>query len=180
MAENLYFSKQEFPMRLAELASTRCPRKVKYKIGACIVDDNFRVIGYGFNGFTHVTVPGVTSAVFENHQNFDDFICCAAPNAIYHSMSSTEKANMYITSYPCVDCAKAIVQAGIKKVYYLEIEENEYNNKIYHIGNSKDTSKAILTIGLGTEPLNFVDFMKKVNPSYEFTSLTREGDLNLR
>lgn len=172
MDSKLHFSKRELPMRLAELASTRCNRLLRSKIGACIVDENFRVISYGFNGFTHVKNKEISSSVFEAHTDPIKFICCAAPNAIYHSMSSPENKIMYITSFPCVECAKAIVQSGIKKVYYLEINDD-------HSGETNDISKAILMHGLDEEPQNFISYMRTLlmNSTYEFKPLTKEGEL---
>jgi dCMP deaminase len=91
-----------------------CKRK---KVGAIIVS-GFNIISFGYNG----TISG-----FENVCECDGVtkkdVLHAESNAIIKcakSTSSCENATMYLTLSPCFDCAKIIIQSGIKEVYYIE------------------------------------------------------------
>jgi dCMP deaminase len=102
----------------------------RLKVGAIVVKDN-RVISIGYNGtpsgwsneceFTRVDDVG-TSFVTKPE------VIHAEANAIAklaRSQESGENADMYITHAPCIECAKLIFTAGIKKVYYKDVYRNE-------------------------------------------------------
>ena len=89
----------------------------KTRIGAIIVKDN-RIISTGYNG-----IPiGVNDKVEKRHDRPDKYfwyehaernaILSAARNGI-----STEGATMYTNGVPCIECARSIIQSGIKEVY---------------------------------------------------------------
>lgn len=92
------------------------------QVGALAVRDN-DIIAYGFNGTpkgfdnccedeNNVTKPEVLHAEL-------NLICKCAKSG-----KSLDGASLYITLSPCIDCAKLIVQCGIKEVFYIE----EYRN----------------------------------------------------
>lgn len=92
-----------------------CQRK---KVGALLVKDN-RVIAMGYNGVLPGEDPtlGIDPITGESktvHAEIN-IICFCARKGI-----ATEDCEMYITLSPCVKCAESIIQAGIKKVYYIE------------------------------------------------------------
>jgi len=101
--------------RFAQLSSA-----VRLKVGAVVVKDN-RITSIGYNG----TPSGWTNACEEW---YDDGTCKTKPevihaeaNAIAKLAASSESgkgADMFVTHSPCIDCAKMIYGAGIKKVYY--------------------------------------------------------------
>lgn len=84
------------------------------KVGAVIVDDKKRVISVGYNGFPR----GVDDA----EMRYDDrplkykFVCHAERNAIDNSPMKVDGCNLYCTLFPCAECAKTIIQTGIKLV----------------------------------------------------------------
>lgn len=104
-------------MRMATIWSENsyCARR---KVGALIVK-NKMIISDGYNG---------TPAGFENICEDDNgvtkpYVLHAEANAITkiaRSGNSSEGATLYVTASPCIECAKLIIQAGIKRVVYAE------------------------------------------------------------
>ena len=92
-----------------------CTRR---KVGALIVKDK-RIISDGYNG---------TPAGFENVCELEDgttkpYVLHAEANAITkiaRSGNSSEGATIYVTTSPCIECAKLIIQSGIKRVVFSE------------------------------------------------------------
>ena len=89
---------------------------VRRKVGALIVKDNM-IISDGYNG---------TPSGFENVCEDEDgltkpYVLHAEANAITkvaRSNNSSEGATLYITDAPCIECAKLIIQAGIRRIVY--------------------------------------------------------------
>lgn len=97
------------------------------KVGSVIVDDDKRVIGIGFNGFPR--------GVHDYIHRYDDrdtklrFVAHAERNALDNATLSTKGATLYSTLMPCCDCAKGIIQCGIKRVVTSKpIEDKPYFN----------------------------------------------------
>ena len=92
-----------------------CERR---KVGALIVKDKM-IISDGFNG-----TPSGFENVCEDENNLTKpYVLHAEANAITkiaRSNNSSEDATMYVTASPCIECAKLIIQAGIKRVVYSE------------------------------------------------------------
>ena len=89
------------------------------KIGAVIVGDAGQIISQGYNGFPR----GIddTEERLNDRETKYKFVVHAEMNAIYnaiHNNASTVGASIYVTGLPvCRECAKAIIQVGIKNVY---------------------------------------------------------------
>ena len=104
-------------MRMAEIwaENSYCNRR---KVGALIVKDKM-IISDGYNG---------TPAGFENICEDDNgitkpYVLHAEENKkkkIARSSNSSEGATLYVTASPCIECAKLIIQSGIKRVVYAE------------------------------------------------------------
>ena len=88
------------------------------KVGAIIVK-NQMIISDGYNG-----TPSGFENVCEDEQGVTKpYVLHAEANAITkvaRSNNSSDGATLYVTSSPCVECAKLIIQAGIKRVVYNE------------------------------------------------------------
>ena len=92
---------------------------VRRKVGALIVSGNM-IISDGYNG---------TPAGFENVCEDDNgvtkpYVLHAEANAITkvaRSNNSSDGATLYVTASPCVECAKLIIQAGIRRVVFSEL-----------------------------------------------------------
>ena len=119
---NLYL---DLVLRIAE--ESYCKR---LKVGALIVKDG-NIISFGYNG----TPTGLPNVCEEDNVTLST-VLHAESNAITKACKSpisTDEAVMYITHSCCVECAKLIVQSGIKKVYY--IHNYRDNNGIRFLQN---------------------------------------------
>lgn len=89
------------------------------KVGAVVVDDKRRVVGVGYNGFPR----GVDDAprLYADRQAKYPRIVHAELNAVLSS-AVTEGATLYCTLLPCCECAKAIIQAGIRTLVVPALE----------------------------------------------------------
>lgn len=106
-------------------------KAIKRKVGAIIVKDN-NIIAVGYNGTPsgfdnsceEKCCKGVAGAgTYKNHLITRPEVLHAESNAIAkcaRSVNSSEGADIYTTTCPCLECAKMIIQAGIKNVYYSE------------------------------------------------------------
>lgn len=104
-------------LRMAQIWSENsyCVRR---KVGALIVRDNM-IISDGFNG----TPSGFPNVCEENNVTFP-YVLHAEANAITkvaRSNNSSEGSTLYVTASPCMECAKLIIQSGIRKVVFSEL-----------------------------------------------------------
>lgn len=93
-----------------------CQRR---KVGAIIVKDSM-IISDGYNG----TPSGFENVCEDESGLTKPYVLHAEANAITkvaRSNNSSEGATLYITASPCVECAKLIIQAGIRRVVYNEL-----------------------------------------------------------
>ena len=92
-----------------------CERR---KVGAIVVKDT-TIISDGYNG-----TPSGFENVCEDENNLTKpYVLHAEANAITklaRSNNNSEGATLYVTASPCIECAKLIIQAGIKRVVYTE------------------------------------------------------------
>ena len=116
-----YISWEEYFMGVALLAAERS-KDPNTQVGACIVDDQNRILATGYNGFPQ----GCSDDDFP--WNRDEalgetkyqFVVHAELNAILNSRGkSLQGSKLYVGLFPCNECAKAIIQAGISEVIYL-------------------------------------------------------------
>lgn len=96
------------------------------KVGAVIVDDKNRVVSLGYNGFPR--------GIKDLPERYNDrelkllFVCHAERNALDNAPHSVEGCTMYVPLMPCNECAKSIIQNGIRKVVtYKPTREDKYN-----------------------------------------------------
>ncbi len=108
-------------MGVAKLAAHRS-KDPSTQVGACIVDDNNIILSTGYNGFPY----GCSDDAFpwEREGCANDtkypFVVHAELNAILNAQGrSLRGARVYVDLFPCNECAKAIIQAGITEVVYL-------------------------------------------------------------
>lgn len=104
-------------LRMAKIwaENSYCQRR---KVGALVVKDQM-IISDGYNG----TPSGFENVCEDENNVTKPYVLHAEANAITkiaRSGNSSEGATMYITASPCIECAKLIIQAGIKRVIYSE------------------------------------------------------------
>lgn len=104
-------------MRMARIwaENSYCQRR---KVGALLVKDKM-IISDGYNG----TPSGFENNCEDEQNNSKPYVLHAEANAISkiaRSNNSSEGATLYVTASPCMECAKLIIQSGIKRVVYGE------------------------------------------------------------
>jgi dCMP deaminase len=85
------------------------------KYGAIIVDNKYRVLSIGYNGFPRGT-PHEGMSLERPEKYF--YMVHAEENAIINATQSLDGAILYVAGYPCHKCMRMIIQAGITKVVY--------------------------------------------------------------
>ena len=111
----------EYFMTIALLSAKRS-KDPSTQVGACIVDNENKVVSIGYNGMPrHCDDTKLTWEKGEDLNNKYLYVCHAEFNAILNTRdgSHLNGCKIYVTLFPCNECAKAIVQTGIKKVIYL-------------------------------------------------------------
>lgn len=94
----------------------------RLQVGAIIIKGN-RVISEGFNG----TPSGFPNICEDKDNKTLPYVLHAEANAITKLAKSTESsegATIYVTYSPCIECAKLIIQSGIRRVVYREAYRN--------------------------------------------------------
>ncbi len=117
-----HISWDEYFMGVAVLSSLRS-KDPNTQVGACIVSEDKKIIGVGNKGFP----SGSSDDDFpwEREGTLLDtkypFVCHAELNAILNcnNASLLKGATLYVALFPCNECAKAVIQSGIKKIIYL-------------------------------------------------------------
>ena len=112
----------EYFMGMAMLSSQRS-KDPNTKVGACIVDQDHKVVSNGYNGMP----IGVdeTKVSWNKGEGLDSkylYVCHAEFNAILNTRdgAALKGCTLYVTLFPCNECTKAIIQTGIKEVVYLD------------------------------------------------------------
>lgn len=115
-----YISWDEYFMGVAKLSAMRS-KDPNTQVGACIVSEENKILSMGYNGFP----TGCSDDEFpweregEPLSNKYFYSTHSELNAILNYRGgSLEGAKMYVTLFPCNECAKAIIQAGIKTLVY--------------------------------------------------------------
>lgn len=111
----------EFFMGVAKLAAKRS-RDENTQVGACIVRGN-KIIATGYNGMPRTCDDVGLPMKREGNwlETKYPYVVHAELNAILNAPTTDLRdCSIYVTLFPCCECAKAILQSGIKKVYYLE------------------------------------------------------------
>lgn len=123
-----YLGWDDYFMAVAFLSAQRSKDPTK-PVGACIVDEANRVIGIGYNGFPRGCDDDALPWTTVNDKNWlhspNPYVCHAEVNAILNKCSDATGARLYVPHFPCNECAKVIVQSGIKHVIYMNDDETE-------------------------------------------------------
>ncbi|MCI6561685.1 MAG: dCMP deaminase family protein [Oscillospiraceae bacterium] len=118
-----YISWDEYFMGIALLSAQRS-KDNSTQVGACIVNKDKKIVSVGYNGMPtgccDDDMPWDRSAESPLDTKYP-FVCHAELNAILNnSTGNLNGCTVYVTLFPCNECAKAIIQCGIKKVVYME------------------------------------------------------------
>jgi dCMP deaminase len=106
-------------MIIAEVSAERSEDPSR-RVGCCIVDDEQRIISTGFNSMPR----GCGEFPWSKEGLWIDtkypYVCHAEADAILNGQRSMKNGTMYTTLFPCNECAKLIVQSGIRHVKYMD------------------------------------------------------------
>ncbi|CAL8072847.1 unnamed protein product [Calicophoron daubneyi] len=116
-----FISWDEYFMSIALLSAMRSKDPVT-QVGACIVNEEHKIVGIGYNGMpiglSDDDMPWGKGS--ENDlENKYFYVCHAELNAVLNkNHASTQGCTLYATLFPCNECAKVLIQSGIKEVVY--------------------------------------------------------------
>lgn len=151
-----YLDWNEYFMAVSFLSAMRS-KDPATQVGACIVNKEKKIVGIGYNGMPRGcpddSLPwGKTS---DNElENKYMYVCHAEMNAILNKNSeSVGGCTIYVALFPCNECAKIIIQSGIKNVIYFS---DKHKDK-----NSTKASKRLLDMA-GVPYTQFIPKMKKI------------------
>jgi dCMP deaminase len=116
-----YLSWDDYFMGVAFLSAMRS-KDPSTQVGACIVSPEKKILGIGYNGFpwgcSDEELPWERKGSFLETKYA--YVCHAELNAILNKNQSDIKgATLYVALFPCNECAKLIIQSGIKEVVYI-------------------------------------------------------------
>ncbi len=144
-----YISWDEYFMGVALLSAQRS-KDNSSQVGACIVNDENKILSMGYNG--------MPTGCFDDEMPWERegeplktkymYVCHAELNAILNHASGTgslKGARIYTTLFPCNECAKALIQSGIKKVIY-------YCDKYADTDSVRASKRMFDLVGITYEP----------------------------
>ena len=129
-----YLIWDEYFMAIAKLSAMRS-KDPSTQVGACIVSDTNRILSIGYNGAPN----GYHDDEFPWDREGEPldtkymYVVHAERNAVLNyrgSRKDFENAKIYVDLFPCNECAKEIIQAGIKEVIYLKDEFKSYQEQV--------------------------------------------------
>ena len=139
MKRQNYITWDEYFMSVALLAAMRS-KDPGTQVGACIVDNENHILSTGYNGFPR----GCSDDEFpweregEYCETKYPFVVHAELNAILNAHGKNlVDSKIYVSLFPCNECAKAIIQSGIREIFYLSDK--------YAEADSTKASKKMLT-----------------------------------
>ena len=116
-----YISWDEYFMGIALLSAKRS-KDPSTQVGACIVNQQNKIVGIGYNGFpigcSDDDLPWERDSANPNDTKYP-YVVHAEANAILNSTKDLHGARIYVALFPCNECTKLIIQSGIKEIVYL-------------------------------------------------------------
>ena len=115
-----YISWDEYFMGVALLSAKRS-KDPNTQVGCCIVNEDKRIVGIGYNGFPMAINDDLLpwDRVGNHLDTKYPYVVHAEANAILNSTRDLKGATLYVTLFPCNECAKLVIQSGIKEIVYL-------------------------------------------------------------
>ena len=134
-----YISWDEYFMGIAVLAAKRS-KDPNTQVGACIVSEDNVILSTGYNGFPYGCSDDEFPWAREGAETKYPYVVHAELNAILNARGrSLAGARIYVALFPCNECAKAIIQSGIKEVIYLS---DKYHDTMLNLVSKRMLSAA--------------------------------------
>ena len=155
-----YINWDEYFMGIAMLAAKRS-KDPNTQVGACIVSDDNIIISTGYNGMP----KGCSDDIFpwdrEGQQDMTKYpyVVHAELNAILNANGRDLRGSrIYVALFPCNECAKAIIQSGVKEVLYLS---DKYKDTMLNLASKRMLEAAgvkytKLTTSINSITLDFI------------------------
>jgi len=146
---NQVISWDEYLMGLAHLSAKRS-KDPSTQVGAVIVNEEKRIVGIGYNGLPY----GCEDDTFPWNREGEwldtkyPYVVHAELNAILNSIQKLKNCTLYVSLFPCNECAKAIIQSGIRKIVY---ECDKYANE----DNVKASKRMLQAAGVELVQLDY-------------------------
>ena len=141
-----YISWDEYFMGVSILSGMRS-KDPSTQVGACIVSQDQRILSMGYNGMPAGCSDDELPWDREAEDPLDTkylYVCHAELNAILnHAGGSLRGSKIYVSLFPCNNCAKAIIQAGIREVIY---QEDKYADTAEVIASKRMLNMAGVTL----------------------------------
>ncbi|XP_078494177.1 deoxycytidylate deaminase-like [Ciona intestinalis] len=131
-----YLEWKDYFMSVAFLSAQRS-KDPSTQVGACIVNDENKIVGIGYNGMPNGCHDDELpwSRTGEWLDTKYPYVCHAEMNAIMNkNCSSVSGCTIFVALFPCNECAKLIIQSGIKQVFYMS---DKHKDKDYMIASRK-------------------------------------------
>lgn len=156
-----YLSWDEYFMAIALLSAERS-KDPNTQVGACVANEQNKIVGVGYNGFptgcSDDELPWDRTGDYLSTKY--PYVCHAELNAVLNSISTDlRNCRIYVGLFPCNECTKVIIQAGIKEIIYLSDKYRE-SDQVKASKRMLDTSSNIsyrrLETSLKKLSLNFI------------------------
>lgn len=132
----------QYFIALAKISGMRS-KDPNTKVGAVLVNDANRVIGLGYNGMPKGNDDDFTwKRDGDKLNNKYAYVVHAEMNAILNAIKYVENSRLYVSLFPCSNCAKFVVQAGVKEIVYeddkyAETDDDKIAKQIFNKSNVK-------------------------------------------
>ncbi|PON77301.1 Deoxycytidylate deaminase-related [Parasponia andersonii] len=141
-----YLSWDDYFMAIAFLSAERS-KDPNRQVGACLVSQNGVILGIGYNGFprgcSDDRLPWAKKS--RNGDPLETkypYVCHAEVNAILNTNhASAAGQKLYVTMFPCNECAKIIIQSGVSEVIYF-VEKRLNDSNVAYVASHKLLSMA--------------------------------------
>ena len=158
-----YLNWDEYFMGISLLSSMRS-KDPQTQVGACIINEDQRIVGIGYNGFprgcSDVEFPWERSGEFLETKY--PYVVHAEQNAILNSTTILKNCKMYVSLFPCHECAKNIIQSGIIEVIFL-------NDKYAHTDSIIASKRMLDSAGIKYRQMNSISL--SINLENEFSEI---------
>ena len=116
-----YLSWDEYFMAVALLSAQRS-KDPNTQVGACVANEQNKIVGVGYNGFpwgcSDDELPWAREGTFLDTKY--PYVCHAEVNAVLNSITyNLNNCRIYVGLFPCNECTKIIIQAGIREIIYM-------------------------------------------------------------
>ncbi|XP_010503494.1 PREDICTED: deoxycytidylate deaminase-like [Camelina sativa] len=145
-----YLSWDDYFMAIAFLSAERS-KDPNRQVGACLVSQDGIILGIGYNGFprgcSDDRLPWAKKSKTGNPlETKYPYVCHAEVNAILNTNhASAAGQKLYVTMFPCNECAKVIIQSGVSEVIYF-VEKTPNDSDVIYVASHKLLSLANIKV----------------------------------